>query len=136
MKTVIDIVDSIYQLINVGSVLSTINGGVYADGRPDGSRKEDIVINCLPVTGEQLQRGVVNINCHAPNLSLTIDDQPDNSQPNRNKLKQMADAVILIVKDAIIDDMVTSVENVMMIEEENIHEHYVNIRVAVNSINI
>ena len=136
MKTVIDIVDDIAQLINVPSVTTIIDGGVYSDGRPDGSRKQDVSINSLPVTGEQLQKAVVNVNVHAPNLVLTIGTQPDNSQPNRKKLKQVSDVIIQILKDALINNMVTEIENVTLIREDQLHEHYMNIRVGINSINL
>lgn len=136
MKTVIDLVDDIYLLLNVNSVTSLIDGEVYSDGRPDGSRKQDISINSLPVTGAQLQKAVINVNVHAPNLRLTINDQPDNSQPNREKLKEVSDVVLPILKDAIINNMVTEVQSITMIKEEQLKEHYLNIRVGINSINL
>jgi hypothetical protein len=136
MKTVIDITDDVYQLLNVPAVLNLIDGGVYVDGRPDGSRKVDVAINALPISGEQLQKAVINVNVHAPNLVLTINGQPDNSQPDRKKLKQVSDQVISILKDALINNMVTEIENVTLIKEDQLKEHFMNIRVGINSINL
>ena len=136
MKTVIDTVDEIYQLVAVPIVKNMITGSVYPDKRPDGSELGDVVINSLPITGAQLQVAVVNINIHVPNLQLTINGQNDNSQPNRKRLKEIADVIIPLVKNAIINNMVTDVETVSRIEEKDLKEHYLNIRVKINSINL
>lgn len=136
MKTVIDLVDSIYELLNVSAVNNVITGEVYLDSRPDNSVLEDVVINSLPVTGEQLQRAVVNVNIHVPNLSLTINGQPDTSQPNRKRIKVISDIVIPLIKDAIINDTLTGIQNITMINDKELKEHFLNIRVNTYSINL
>lgn len=136
MKTVIDLVDSVYELLNVSAVNNVITGEVYLDSRPDNSILEDVVINSLPVTGEQLQRAVVNVNIHVPNLQLTINGQPDTSQPNRKRIKVISDIVIPLIKDAIINDTLTGIQNITMINDKELKEHFLNIRVNTYSINL
>jgi hypothetical protein len=137
MKTVIDLVDDTYSLLDVPEVYSAMaSGDIFLDSKPDGYTGECIVINSLPVTGDQLQKAVVNVNIYAPNLKLAINGQPDNSQPNRKRLKAIADVVIPILTDAIINNTVTRVQNVTMIREPELNEHFINIRVETNSINI
>lgn len=143
MKTVIDLVDDMYDLLNVSTVNSVmLSGDVFLDQRPDGHVNECIVINSLPITGRQLQTAVANVNIHVPNLKLTINGQPDNSQPNRIRLKIISDVVIPLIKDAIINNTVTEIQNITMIRERDssgqseINEHFLNIRVGTNSINL
>lgn len=137
MKTVIDLVDDMYVLLNVGPVQSImLSGDVFPDGRPAGHVNECIVINSLPITGRQLQTAVANVNIHVPNLKLTINGQPDNSQPDRKRLKIISDVVIPLIKDAIINNTVTEIQNITLIQEQNLNEHFLNIRVGTNSINL
>lgn len=136
MKIGIDLVDSTYDLLNVPAVQVIMSGDIFPDGRPDNHRKECITINSLPVTGEQLQRAVVNVNIHVPNLQLTINGQPDTSQPNRKRLKVISDIVIPLIKDAVINNTLTGIQNVGMVNDKEIKEHFLNIRVSTYSINI
>lgn len=137
MKTVIDMVDDMYVLLNVSPVTSVLlSGDVFLDSRPDNNRNECVVINSLPITGEQLQRAVVNVNIHVPNLQLTINGQPDTSQPNRIRLKIISDVVIPLIKDAVINNTLTGIQNITMVNDKEIKEHFLNIRVATNSINL
>lgn len=135
MKITIDLVDDLYELLNVAPVTSVI-ADIFPDGRPDNHRTECISINCLPVSGDQLQRAVVNVNIICPNLKLNIAGQPDNSQPNRVRLKQISDVVIPIIKDAIINNTVTQVQNITMVNDKELKEHFLNIRILTNSINL
>jgi hypothetical protein len=137
MKTTIHLVDDMYELLNISAVHnSMISGDVFAGSRPVDHRSEAVSINCLPVTGDQLQKAVVNVNIHVPNLELTINGQPDNSQPNRVRLKIISDIVLPLLKDAVINNTVTQVEGINLIEDTELHEHYLNIRVKTNSINL
>lgn len=137
MKTVIDLVDDTYSLLDVPDVYNVmLSGDIFPDSKPDGHRNECIVINSLPVTGAQLQKAVVNVNIYVPNLQLTINGQPDNSQPNRKRLNEIFKVVEPLIKDAIIRDTVTEIQNVTMIKEQELNEHFLNIRVGTNSINL
>lgn len=138
MKTGIQLVDDTYSLLDIPEVHSVIaSGDIFPDNRPDGHKRECIVINSLPITGRQLQRAVVNVNVHVPNLKLTIEGQPDNSQPNRQRLQQILTVILPLLEDGLINNSVTEIQDVSRpMKEEGINEHFVNIRLGTNSINL
>ncbi len=137
MKTTLDLVDDIFELLDITPVHNVmLSGDVFLNERPDNHKNECIVINSLPVTGEQLQRGVVNVNITVPNLKLTINGQPDNSQPNRARLKAISAVVIPILEDAFVNDTVTGIQTITLVNDKEIKEHFLNIRVETNSINL
>lgn len=130
MKTAIDIVDELYSL------LDGIPVDVFADVRPDDHKTECIVLKSLPITGAQLQTGIVNVNIHVPNLKTTIQNQPSKSIPNRIRIKEIADQVTSIIEDAAINNTVTGIENITLLGEPDLNEHFLNIRVRINSANL
>ncbi len=136
MKTTIDLVNDVFTLLNVPVLTGAISGKVYKHRRPTNSKKEDIVVNCLPVTGDQLQTAVVNINIHVANLKLQLNGTTDLSQPDHVRLNAIAGLVTPLIEDASINDLVTSVQQQTVIEEAEIDEHYINIRVNIFNINV
>lgn len=137
MKTVVDAVDDVYKLLDIPAVHDAmLSGDIFPDSRPDNHRKEAISINSLPITGDQLQAAIVNVNIHVPNLVLSISGQSDNSQPNRTRIKVIADVVTPILKDGNVNNMVTAIESINLIKDELLREHFLNIRVRINSINL
>ena len=134
MKTPVKLIQDIFSLLDVPAVKSSISGGVYPGKRPDGSRKEDVVVNCLPVTGDQLQRGIVNVNIHVPNLEITISGHPDNSQPDLKRIEEIYQVVEPIIENGIKDNTDVSIQQAILIEEGN--EHYLNIRLLTHTINL
>ncbi len=123
MKTTIDIVDRLIPIINVASVTSLINGGVYAFQRPLNSELEDIIINSLPISSDDvIQNGIANINCFCQNFS--------NKTPNVDKLNSFAKAVLSVLESfAAINEYFSFdvVWNTILAESES--ECYANIRI-------
>lgn len=136
MKTVLDLVDDVYTLLDISPVHNAISGDVFLHEKPDNYRNESVVINSLPVTGAQLQKAVVNVNIIVPNLKLTINGISDNSQPNRIRLKAISDVVIPLLSNAMINNTITAIQNITMINDKALKEHILNIRVETNSINL
>lgn len=100
MKSGLDMVSDVYGVLNVDALTTVITGGLYMYARPKNSQLEDIVVNSLPVTGEQFQRGVANVNIHAPNLTgLKIKGKLDDSQPNITRLKEITKLVLSMIGD-------------------------------------
>ena len=93
MKTVFNVVNILFPVVNVASVKSTIDGKVYRDAKPQNSTKRDIVVSSLPISYNPrdplIQQGTAIINCYAKNLS-------DGKQDIAN-LKSMTDAVIAVI---------------------------------------
>jgi hypothetical protein len=135
MNTTIDIAQAIYRLLKNSPVPAAISGGIYYK-RPVGSLLEDIVINSLPITAYGLQEGTANVNIHVQNLQLTIAGQPDNSQPNIQRLQQIAALVIPILEDAFINDITITIQQQTLFEEAELREHYLNLRLQIFSPNI
>lgn len=137
MKTSIDILDEVYQLLDVPQVYAAMmSGDVFPVRKPDNYRGECIVINCLALTADQLQVSVVNVNIYAPNLKLTINGQTESSQPDRVRINTIAKTVTPILENGLINNMVTAIEAITLLPEENFNEHYLNIRVRIHSINL
>lgn len=137
MKTPLHHEETIYALLNVPGVTGTLDDGeMFLTKRPVNNRKIAIVVKTLATSGEQLQKAVVNVNIHVPNLVINVDGQPDNSQPDRDKLNQVAGAVIEILKDALLNDTITGVGDTVMIDDPELGEHFMNIRIEISSINL
>lgn len=137
MKTVLDLVDDVYELLDDGPVHIALSGDIFLHQKPDNYKGDCIVINGLAMTGEQgLQRAVVNVNIIVPNLQLTINKQPDLSQPNRARIKAISDVVLSYLKNALINDTLTGIQTITLINDKELKEHFLNIRVETNSINL
>ena len=77
MKTVFDILDKIYPIINVAAVRTTLDGKVYRTSRPIDSTKRDITVATLHIAGGtdiDLQGCPVIINCYAQDIAPGIPD--------------------------------------------------------------
>jgi len=137
MRTTFDFVNMVYAALNGNDALKdAIDGDIYKYNRPVDSRKVDVVINCLPAMNAQLQEAVVNVNIHAPNLALNIVGKQDNTQPDHEKLSAVSAIVIDALKEHDGEDFHCDIERQLLFVEEELHEHYSNIRVQVFSINI
>ncbi len=98
MKSGIEMAQDIYSLLDVSSVNDIITGSNYLFERPQNSSLQDIVTSTLALTNEQMQKGVVNVNIHCPNLSgLVINGKTDNTQPDIASLKLISKAVLTIL---------------------------------------
>lgn len=75
------------------------NSDLYKYRRQLNSKKEDVVINSLPFDTEALQQGTLNINIHVPNLSLNLDDVIDDTQPNAERLGELIEIALEVLKD-------------------------------------
>ena len=70
MKTITDIIEKLFPVVNVTAVKATIDGAVYRYKKPDNSELRDIVIGSLSISNDEdpiTQSATVNINCYAKN---------------------------------------------------------------------
>ncbi|QQT43353.1 Uncharacterised protein [Sphingobacterium multivorum] len=111
-----------------------IISGIIADRRPINSTKEDIIVNHLPFTFEQLQEGVVNVNVYVPNLEVQMNGVKDTEYPNYNRLNEITKQVIIEIDDFYEDNILITVQQAKIIEDKAFS--YMNIRVAVASKNL
>jgi len=136
LRDTFDIETIIYKQLNVLSITNAISGKVYKNSRPLNSNKVDVVVGSLPINAEQLQRTVVNVNVHAPNLILSINGIQDNTQPDVAKLKTVTALVISALTDKAFTDYYFDVQQQVLFKDETTDEHYSNIRINFLSENL
>lgn len=113
------------------------NGDLYKYRRPLNSKSEDVVINSLPFDTEALQQGTLNVNIHVPNLTLELDGAVDDTQPNTERLGELADIAMELLKDVWSYDghHYFSAQQENLIQDTN-SSCYINIRVDFRSVNL
>lgn len=134
MKSSLEAIDLVYAALVPSALRTAINGQVYKAVRPLNSDKEDVVINALPVTNQKIQRGLVNVNIHVPNLQLTVGNVIDKTQPNSARIKTLASLAIAILKEkwGANGDYLLEIESERVFPDES--NHYSNIRVLFYSL--
>jgi hypothetical protein len=135
MKTTLDLVDIIWSAVNASALKAAINGGVYKHKRVLNSTKEDVVINALPITAEQIQNGIVNVNIHVPNLKVQTAAGVDD-QPNHTRLKALATIAVGVLEDTWADEYNFDVQQQILIEDKEANDYYINIRLEFFNVNI
>lgn len=120
---------SSFAVNQVYSLLAGIATPRFKDCKPTKTDvPEYIVINALPVSGGRVQRCYVNVNCHAKDMGEGV--------PSRDKLDTMAYAVLDIIEKATTPTLLIDIESQELIREENLGEHYMNLRFSVRIRNI
>ena len=130
MKTGFDILTKVFLIVNVASVLTTINGRVYRRKKtPINSELQDIVILSLTTANaKDVQPATIIINMFCANFQ--------NGMTNETKLKEITDAVIAVLEaysqtDGVYFDV--DIRNAMTLQD-NIQENmsYTSLRVICN----
>lgn len=130
LKTSGNIVTDLYKLIKNSSIPTTVTPNIFKKFKPLNFTGECIVINSLPITGGQLQKGVINVNYFVPNLAITTVNPVDRSQPDSKRL----DAGELILAQFLEDiwemnGYAFSLQQCTQMPEHEINSWYVNLRV-------
>lgn len=133
MKTTFDTDSILFKILkNAPEVVSAINGGIYKGDRPDDSEKEDITINTIDLTVEDLpQIGTSNVNIHVPDMTVNIGGTTQ-KKANDERLKQITTLVLDALRSANIPDLELIVTNQVKIREQSINQHFTNIRINWN----
>lgn len=135
LKTTLDAVDVIYDMLDSINLRSIISGDLYKyDSRPADSEKEDIVVNAITVAEGLIQNGVCNVNIHVPDLKKTngnaLYDVPD-----EDRLKTILNKVVECLgknhgrsfKNG--NSYISNISN--PIKEPELHEHFINVRINI-----
>lgn len=133
-KSTFDIVDIIYQVLSADASITGEITGIVCKKRLVNSDKEDVVIGSLPVSNEQVQQAVANINIHVPNLIIKANGMQDISQPNLKRLNELTALVWGIVDEKYYSEYWFYVQQQNLFEDPGTNEHYSNIRVNFNSL--
>lgn len=130
MKTGLEMIYDCFSILDVPEVRDIINGDIYFLERPKNSVLEDIVINALPITNDQLQKGVFNVNIHIPNLeNVVINGEADETQPNIVKLMTVNKVVVELLADVVGESFHFSAQNGGYPIRDSDLTWYMNIRV-------
>lgn len=130
----IDTDDILYQLISqaVEDDVIAISGGVYPQGeRPDGSTKEDIVINTITVSHDKPQTGTSNVNIYAADKKRRINGK-EQYKCDRERLRQIGDALTAYLDEQNVADIEFWIEYDVVIKELEVKQHYRNLRISWN----
>lgn len=127
MKTTLDTTNVLFDVLKNSSLKDAISGNVYKIKRPVNSNVEDVVINSLPITNEQLQRSVSNVNVFVPDIKVSSDAV--DKMPDFVRLGVLANLAVSSLTDGISGDYIWDIQQQNVIEDDESDQHYVNIRI-------
>lgn len=130
----IDTDDILFKIISeaVRTGIVKISGVVCVQGeRPDESEAEDIVVNTITVTHEKPQSGTSNVNIYASDKKLKIRGR-EQRKADRERLRIIGDALVEYLDAQNIADLEFWIESDIVIKEQQVNQHYRNIRLSWN----
>lgn len=130
----IDTDDILYRLITqaVKDGVVTISGTVCPQGeRPDGSDREDIVINTITVTRDKPQTGTSNVNIYAADKKVRIGGK-EQYKCDRERLRTIGDKLAGYLDAQNVADLEFWIEYDVVIKEMEVRQHYRNLRISWN----
>lgn len=128
MTTTEDIIEILFNRANAGPIKDTITGSVCKRRRDGDSKVEDVVINCLPINGEQLQDVIANVNIHVPDLVVSVNGM-DQKQPDSVRLQQLAGIAVPHFTDVWAAGYNYTVQQQTVFEDREAGDHYINLRI-------
>ena len=133
MKQIFDTDTILFQTLkNDSAIASQLTGGVYIRQRPDNSVKEDIVVNTIALSQEYApQIGTSNINIHVADKLVNIGGAQQ-KVPDLSRLKLLSGLVLDKIRTVVIQGLTMTIEPQNLIKEDEINQHYVNIRINWN----
>lgn len=133
MKQTFDLDAIIYGLLNVPSITGFINGEVYVgDDRPDDSACEDIVVNSIDLSQDYLpQVGTSNVNVYVPDKPRRIKGKSQ-YKARRQRMKSITQKVVSELRKAVVPGLKFTMDAQTVLNESEIKQHYVNIRISWN----
>ena len=121
--------EKIYRILKATTALtSAMTGGIYLQQRPDDSKKEDIVINCLTYRHGNPATAVSNVNIYVPYKEARIQGK-QMRMPDTARMKTLANAVLAAIKAASIKDCLLSLATESTIQDDTAGCTMRNIRV-------
>ena len=130
----IDTDDILYKIVAqaVSTGVVKISGIVCTQGeRPDDSETEDIVINTITVTHDKPQTGTSNVNIYASDQKVKIRGK-EQRKADRERLREIGDALVSYLDAQNIADLEFWIESDIVLQEQQVNQHYRNIRISWN----
>ena len=133
MKQIFDTDTILFQTLkNDSAIASQLTGGVYIRQRPDNSVKEDIVVNTIALSQEYApQIGTSNINIHVSDKTVNIGGVQQ-KVADLVRLKTLSGLVLDKIRTVVVQGLTMTIEPQNLIKEDEISQHYVNIRISWN----
>ena len=133
MKQIFDTDTILFQTLkNDSAIASQLTGGVYIRQRPDNSVKEDIVVNTIALSQEYApQIGTSNINIHVADKTVNIGGVQQ-KVADLVRLKTLSGLVLDKIRTVVVQGLTMTIEPQNLIKEDEISQHYVNIRISWN----
>lgn len=103
-KTAVQAMGDIKEVIEMADVITntSLTGEIRILNRRLNSDKEDIVINTIVVSAEQITEGYFNVNTHVPNLKNQVAANPtatDTTQPNIQRMQEIGSILMEVIDD-------------------------------------
>ena len=134
MRSNLEQIDIVYNRLKDSTLDDSITGSICKNVRPFASVLEDVVINSLATVNTQLQKGVMNVNIHVPNLLVNVSGGSNQSTPDHNRINALTLIAIGLLKDVWGDNWDFDIEQINLIMEEK--SSYNNIRLVFQSLNV
>lgn len=130
----IDTDDILYKIITEGVKAGKIKiSGIVCpqDERPDNSETEDVVINTITVTHDKPQSGTSNVNIYVSDKKVKIRGK-EQRKADRERLREIGDAVVGCLEAQNIADLEFWIESDTVVKEQQVYQHYRNLRIGWN----
>jgi len=103
-KTAVQAMEDIKAVIEMADVITntSLTGELRIMNRRLNSDKEDIVINTIVASAEQITEGYFNLNTHVPNLKNQVAANPtatDTTQPNIARMNEIGSVLMEVIDD-------------------------------------
>lgn len=128
MKGVLGVIQTLYDHVAASAIKTAISGDVYKGQRPLNSDKEDVTINSLPITADQLQKCVANVNVFVPDLTVNT-GQGEETVPNYARLEVLEGIALSALKEYQSGTHSFYVQQSTLFKDNESKSHYLNIRV-------
>ncbi len=125
-----------YSLLENTPLFEEVGGKFFKGSKTKNFTGESVVINALPMTGDQHQLCIVNVNVFVPNLVLETSEGIDRTQANYARITVLGKLVRQFLNEYYYGDHSWVIEQEYTQVNEGFDEHFINFRVRFRNINI
>ena len=126
--TTLEAIQAVYSHLKATDIQSAITGRMCQISRPKSSDKEDVVVNCLGMPNDQLQKTIVNVNLFVPDKYVVIDGQHQ-LQPDTARLDYLTGLTIPLLTNQRFNGYWFDYQQHRVLHDRESGQHFVNIRV-------
>lgn len=135
MRTTSEIINLIYTHVKESALSDAVTGSIYKRVRPVGSLAEDIVVNCLPTGNADVQDATANVNIYIPDLPSKIKSK-EQYVPDTKRIEVLESIAKTVFADINTVNYWFDIELISVLQESEVNQHFINVRLKINYINI